>query len=30
MVGADSPNSNCAYAWMDYITGPEANAQVAE
>ena len=30
MVAADSPNSNCAYAWMDWITGPEANAQVAE
>jgi putative spermidine/putrescine transport system substrate-binding protein len=30
MVAADSANSNCAYAWMDYITSPEANAQVAE
>jgi len=30
MVAADSPNSNCAYAWMDWIGGPEANAQVAE
>ncbi len=30
MVSADSPNSNCAYAWLDWITSPEANAQVAE
>lgn len=30
MVAADSPNSNCAYAWLDHITSPEANAQVAE
>jgi putative spermidine/putrescine transport system substrate-binding protein len=30
MVGADSPNSNCAYAWIDHITSPEANAAVAE
>jgi putative spermidine/putrescine transport system substrate-binding protein len=30
MVSADSPNSNCAYAWLDHITSPEANAQVAE
>ena len=30
MVAADSPNSNCAYAWVDHITSPEANAAVAE
>jgi putative spermidine/putrescine transport system substrate-binding protein len=30
MVGADSENSNCAYAWMDYMTGPEPQAAVAE
>ena len=30
MVGADSENSNCAYAWMDYIISPEVQAQVAE
>ena len=30
MIGADAPNPNCAYAWMDYITSPEAQAAVAE
>jgi putative spermidine/putrescine transport system substrate-binding protein len=30
MVGTDSPNKNCAYAWMDHIISPEANAAVAE
>ncbi len=30
MVSADSQHSNCAYAWMDWITSPEINAQVAE
>jgi putative spermidine/putrescine transport system substrate-binding protein len=30
MVGADSPNKNCAYAWLDHIISPEANAAVAE
>jgi putative spermidine/putrescine transport system substrate-binding protein len=30
MVAHDSPNVNCAYAWMDYITSPGPNAQVAE
>ncbi|GEP36976.1 spermidine/putrescine ABC transporter substrate-binding protein [Nocardioides psychrotolerans] len=30
MVGADSPNTNCAYAWMNHIISPEANAAVAE
>ncbi|MFB0836134.1 ABC transporter substrate-binding protein [Arthrobacter halodurans] len=30
MVGAESPNKNCAYLWLDYIASPEANAAVAE
>ena len=30
MVAADSPNSNCAYAWVDWVTSPEVNAQIAE
>ena len=30
MVSAKSKNSNCAYAWMDYIASPEAQAAVAE
>ncbi|MCW2767667.1 MAG: extracellular solute-binding protein family 1 [Nocardioides sp.] len=30
MISADSQNSNCAYAWMDYITSPKAQAAVAE
>ena len=30
MVAAKSQHSNCAYAWMDYIISPEANAAVAE
>ena len=30
MIGAEAPNPNCAYAWMDYITSPEAQAAVAE
>lgn len=30
MVAADTPNSNCAYAWLDHITSPKANAAVAE
>jgi putative spermidine/putrescine transport system substrate-binding protein len=30
MVSADSANPNCAYAWMDYIISPEAQAAVAE
>jgi putative spermidine/putrescine transport system substrate-binding protein len=30
MVGADAQNPNCAYAWADYITSPEPQAQVAE
>ena len=30
MVGARTREPNCAYAWMDHITSPEANAAVAE
>ena len=30
MVHADAKNSNCAYAWMNHIISPEANAAVAE
>jgi putative spermidine/putrescine transport system substrate-binding protein len=30
MIGPDSKHSNCGYAWMDYITSPSAQAQVAE
>ncbi len=30
MVNPDSDHSNCAYAWMDYITSPTAQAAVAE
>jgi len=30
MVGAKSPNKNCAYAWLNHIISPEANAAVAE
>jgi putative spermidine/putrescine transport system substrate-binding protein len=30
MVGSTSPNKNCAYAWLDHIVSPEANAAVAE
>ncbi|MEO8329042.1 MAG: ABC transporter substrate-binding protein [Candidatus Nanopelagicales bacterium] len=30
MVAHDSPNVNCAYAWMNYITSPGPNAEVAE
>jgi len=30
MVGATSENKNCAYAWMNHIVSPEANAAVAE
>ena len=30
MVSSKSKHSNCAYAWMDYITSPQAQAQVAE
>jgi putative spermidine/putrescine transport system substrate-binding protein len=30
MVGAEAKNKNCAYAWMNHIISPEANAAVAE
>jgi putative spermidine/putrescine transport system substrate-binding protein len=30
MVGAESPNKNCAYQWLNHISSPEVNAQVAE
>jgi putative spermidine/putrescine transport system substrate-binding protein len=30
MLSADSANPNCAYAWMDYIISPDAQAAVAE
>ncbi|GAB3783022.1 ABC transporter substrate-binding protein [Nocardioides ungokensis] len=30
MINPNSPHSNCGYAWMDYITSPQAQAQVAE
>lgn len=30
MVGAEAKHPNCAYMWMDYITSPKVNAQVAE
>ena len=30
MISAKAKNPNCGYAWMDYITSPEAQAAVAE
>ena len=30
MIGAKAEHPNCAYAWMDYIAGPKANAEVGE
>ena len=30
MVAADAAHPNCAYAWMNHIVSPEANAAVAE
>lgn len=30
MVAKDTKNINCSYKWLDWISGPEANAQVAE
>ncbi len=30
MISSKSKNPNCGYAWMDYITSPEAQAAVAE
>ena len=26
MISSESKNPNCAYAWLDYIASPEANA----
>lgn len=30
MLSSQSEHPNCSYAWMDYILGPEANAQATE
>lgn len=30
MIASDAANVNCAYAWLDYIASPEANAQATE
>ena len=30
MISSEAKNPNCSYLWMDYITSPEAQAQVAE
>ena len=30
MISAKAAHPNCMYKWMDYITSPEVNAQVAE
>ncbi len=30
MISSKAKNPNCAYMWMDYITSPKPNAQVAE
>lgn len=30
MISSEAEHPNCAYAWMDHIISPEANAQVAE
>jgi putative spermidine/putrescine transport system substrate-binding protein len=30
MVAKDTKNINCSYKWLDWIAGPQANAQVAE
>ncbi|WP_319447939.1 MULTISPECIES: ABC transporter substrate-binding protein [unclassified Mycobacterium] len=30
MVGAKAAHPNCMYKWMDWITSPDVNAQVAE
>lgn len=30
MIGSETENRNCAYAWLDHIISPEANAAVAE
>ncbi len=30
MVGSESANKNCAYAWLDHVTSPETNAEIAQ
>ena len=30
MIGSETEHRNCAYAWLDHIVSPEANAAVAE
>jgi putative spermidine/putrescine transport system substrate-binding protein len=30
MISSQAKNPNCGYLWMDYITSPDAQAQVAE
>ena len=30
MISSEAENPNCAYAWMDYIASPEAQAAVGE
>lgn len=30
MIASEAANVNCAYAWLDYIASPEANAQATE
>ena len=30
MVSAKAKHPNCMYKWMDWITSPDVNAQVAE
>jgi len=30
MVGANSPHSNCAYAWLDHIVSPKTQAALTE
>ncbi|WP_309619441.1 extracellular solute-binding protein [Salinibacterium sp.] len=30
MIAANAKSPNCAYAWLNYIAGPEANAQATE
>lgn len=30
MIGSEAKSPNCAYAWLNYIASPEANAQATE
>ena len=30
MVDAKSPHPNCAYLWMNWVTNPDVQAQIAE